>query len=160
MKDTSCIIKKHPILGIEVSSDGRVRVPRRGWTFGWRYNSRSCCYMGCRVNGRNYRVHRLIAETFLPNPENKPEVDHINRNPSDNRVENLRWATRTENQRNTKKCDRVEKDGHLHTWECGWGLDMHQLRFSDGKYHHVTEREYAILCAFKPCHRFWKGRRG
>ena len=42
-------------------------------------------------------IHRLVCETFLPNPENKPCIDHVNCVRSDNRLENLRWATYTEN---------------------------------------------------------------
>ena len=50
-------------------------------------------------------LHCLLAECFLPNPMNKPLVDHINRNRLDNRIENLRWCTTTENVWNTDRHD-------------------------------------------------------
>ena len=66
------------------------------------------------------RVHKLVAEAFIPNPEKKPYIDHINTITNDNRAENLRWVTGYENYHNpltmehmeAAKPARVEKTKH------------------------------------------------
>ena len=60
-------------------------------------------YYRVYLNGKKHYLHRLLAEAFIPNPENKPEVDHIDGNPLNNNLANLRWCTRAENQRNRGK---------------------------------------------------------
>ena len=98
-------MKPHPVLGIMVRSDGMVLVPanyrqKEHWTYGAKDSDGYCKVC---INYKTYSVHRLVAETFIPNPENKPVVDHIKREEKSNNDEsNLRWATVRENALNKK----------------------------------------------------------
>jgi hypothetical protein len=68
-----------------------------------------------------FAVHRLVAECFIPNPDNLPQVDHIDKNPLNNHASNLRWISGLDNIRHSfaKKVDQLDLNGNLiKTWDC------------------------------------------
>lgn len=162
------LARVHPQLGVMVSPYGEVLVPANGvrkehWTFGWKD---AYGYLKVKTNGKNRLVHRLIAEAFIPNPLNLPEIDHINRNRADNRVENLRWVTHKENSRNTEQHDRVEARGGTHKYEnfkqfrkersANYRKTNKFVRFSDGKQRWVPNSEAIELLKLPVKERIWK----
>ena len=98
------------------------------------------------INGKltNAPVHRLIAETFIDNPDDKPYVDHLNAKRADNRVENLRWVTHSENMRNPnytkvlrKRSKEIAKNNYMGKANqkkiCLEHLDGHKLYYNSIK---------------------------
>lgn len=69
----------------------------------------------------NFYVYRLVALTYIPNPKNLPHVDHIDKNPMNNRLDNLRWSSIKDNVRysNAKSIDQFDLEGNfIKTWFC------------------------------------------
>lgn len=127
---------EHPI-GVKVSNKGQVWIPKSGkcqehFTFGCD-NGKG--YKQVMYKSKTYRVHRLVADCFIPNPNNYSDVNHKDEVKSNNRVENLEWCTHqynmnfgTRNERATKKLSRkvvqMTLDGEIvkewaSTRECG-----------------------------------------
>lgn len=92
-------------IGYSVTIDGRVFNRQ---TKELKQNTRKG-YLYVTVKGRKYSVHRLVALSYIPNPENKPEIDHIDGNILNNNVYNLRWVTRKENENNPITLSRISK---------------------------------------------------
>lgn len=94
IKHSNAQVKKGDI--VEVSNLGRIKINGK--------------IIQPRLNGKYYKfgveyVHRIVAQLFIPNPDNKTEVDHIKCNRFDNSVNNLKWVTHTENMNNPLTLD-------------------------------------------------------
>lgn len=86
---------------------GRVLKPRRNKTG---YLQVTLCKNG---KHKTHSLHRLVAESFIPNPENKPQVNHIDEDKTNNMVSNLEWSTSKENSNHGTRNERVSKTKNI-----------------------------------------------
>lgn len=119
-------IKDFPMY--EINKEGIVRNIKTGRIIKPNMDSKGFYYRVALVKNRGEKtttitLHRLIALAFLPNPNNKPLVDHINQIKTDNRLENLRWCDHKENANNVsiEKRNRSIKKGLIfNEISCKW----------------------------------------
>jgi len=119
----------------EVSTDGQVRNSGTGRVLKPGPNGRG--YLSVRLykdnKGHTKRIHRIVGEAFLPNPDGKLVIDHINRNKTDNRLSNLRWATHTENSQNTgRRSNNTTGFKHInsHNTTDSWRIQIRSRKIS------------------------------
>jgi hypothetical protein len=104
-------IKDFP--GYKVSDSGEIISVRQTSTVTLKQQVKTHGYLYVTLyrNGKRYfrRVHRLVAEAFIPNPLNLPEVNHIDEDKTNNRVANLEWCTSYDNKVYGSRRDRVAR---------------------------------------------------
>lgn len=94
---------------------------------------------------KSFDVHRLVAKAFIDNPNDYKQVDHINKDKTDNRVENLRWVTNQMNQLNTKRNVNITAFGEtkcISEWSREYGISTNAIKTRIQK--HKMKPEYAL----------------
>jgi hypothetical protein len=107
---------------------------------GERYLYVNLCYQNKK---KPYYIHRLVAECFLPNQNNKPQVDHINQNKMNNHLSNLRWVSRSENHLN--KTHKLSSSGYRYIRFINNRYNFRISRRKDGKVKDIVSQTFPTL---------------
>lgn len=147
----------------QVSSLGKIKVPprwcksklgsrqlRNGKELVTRNMRDGYIQAGLTINGKwkGHPVHRLVASAFIPNPQNKPCVNHVDGNKKNNNVENLQWVTHKENTRHAILNDLIKRPkGESHS---GSRLTKEKVIFIRQNLANMSGVEMAILFNVAP----------
>lgn len=105
---------------------------------------------------KTYRVNRLVANAFLPNPQNLPDVCHLNEDSFDNRLVNLKWSTHKENVNGSLRKMRISKAKGTHV-KCD-GHEFMSIRKAAKFYDNSVTEMWRWLTGKKPMPKEWKNR--
>lgn len=109
--------------GYDVNVFGKVINTTTNYILKPKHNTGGYCYV--KLKGKNYYIHRLVATKYIPNPDNKPQVNHIDGNKDNNHVNNLEWTTAKENKAHAINHDLVANGEQI----CHTKLTEDDVRF-------------------------------
>lgn len=111
----------------EVSSLGNIRREGHVLKPTLYTNKYYCIQLSDKGIRKSKTIHRLVASLFIPNPENKPCIDHISGNKLDNRIQNLKWVNKSENGLNPNTPQKTGVSGLRHIYKRGpnsWNVSI------------------------------------
>jgi hypothetical protein len=99
------VIENHARTGHTISNYGKIIIPKTGkQKFSQRKeDGYEVVTFQFKQKKKRFRVHRLVAQSFIPNPDNKTMINHIDGDKLNNRADNLEWCTHVENMEHAKK---------------------------------------------------------
>ena len=130
---------------IETEPPHRIRKISSGWIVKPILNKQSG-YVRVTLNGEKYYYHRILAKHFITNPENLQEVDHIDRDKTNNTLENLRWVNRSQNlkNRNVEKYGKREYMDHAPN-DITEIRTFNDVEYDENKYFFCFENDRVVL---------------
>lgn len=125
----------------EITRDGKVINKHTGHTLAPQPNGKG--YLRVSIGKKLMFIHRLVAEKYIPNPENKPQVNHKDGNKLNNCVDNLEWVTNQENRNHA-----VDNDLQVTGEKCSWSKltedNVREIRANPGYENEYWARKFGV----------------
>ena len=133
--------RKLTIDDYEITRDGKVINKHAGHTLAPQPNGKG--YLRVSIGKKLMFIHRLVAEKYIPNPENKPQVNHKDGNKLNNCVDNLEWVTNQENRNHA-----VDNDLQVTGEKCSWAKlteeNVKEIRANPGYENEYWARKFKV----------------
>lgn len=134
-------LRKLTIDDYEITRDGKVINKHTGHTLAPQPNGKG--YLRVSIGKKLMFIHRLVAEKYIPNPENKPQVNHKDGNKLNNCVDNLEWVTNQENRNHA-----VDNDLQVTGEKCSWAKlteeNVKEIRANPGYENEYWARKFKV----------------